>query len=128
MDTGRPPFRYDARLASEIERRWQDRWEREGIFTRRTRPATCPSASRRSPDGPSSTCSTSSRTPAASGCTSVIRWVIIDRHRLAYLAERVVNWCPGLGTVLADEEVTAEGRSAVGNPGGFGLAGGFCAP
>jgi leucyl-tRNA synthetase len=40
---------------------------------------------------------------------------IIDGHRLAYLAEQVVNWCPGLGTVLADEEVTAEGRSAVGN-------------
>ena len=37
------------------------------------------------------------------------------RHRLAYLAEVVVNWCPGLGTVLADEEVTDEGRSAVGN-------------
>jgi leucyl-tRNA synthetase len=32
MDTGRPPFRYDARLASEIELRWQDRWEREGTF------------------------------------------------------------------------------------------------
>jgi len=40
---------------------------------------------------------------------------IIDGHRLAYLAEEIVNWCPGLGTVLADEEVTDEGRSAVGN-------------
>ncbi len=40
---------------------------------------------------------------------------IVDAHRLAYLAEEVVNWCPGLGTVLADEEVTDEGRSAVGN-------------
>jgi leucyl-tRNA synthetase len=40
---------------------------------------------------------------------------VIDSHRLAYLAEEVVNWSPGLGTVLADEEVTDEGRSAVGN-------------
>jgi leucyl-tRNA synthetase len=40
---------------------------------------------------------------------------VVDGHRLAYLAEEVVNWCPGLGTVLANEEVTAEGRSAVGN-------------
>jgi len=39
----------------------------------------------------------------------------VDAHRLAYLSEQVVNWCPGLGTVLADEEVTAEDRSAVGN-------------
>jgi leucyl-tRNA synthetase len=40
---------------------------------------------------------------------------VIDGYRLAYLAEEIVNWCPGLGTVLADEEVTDEGRSAVGN-------------
>ncbi|MGH3231759.1 MAG: class I tRNA ligase family protein [Streptosporangiaceae bacterium] len=39
----------------------------------------------------------------------------VDAHRLAYLSEQIVNWCPGLGTVLADEEVTAGGRSAVGN-------------
>ena len=40
---------------------------------------------------------------------------LIDSHRLAYLSEAPVNWCPGLGTVLANEEVTAEGRSEVGN-------------
>ena len=40
---------------------------------------------------------------------------VVDGHRLAYLGEQVVNWCPGLGTVLADEEVTDEDRSAVGN-------------
>ncbi len=40
---------------------------------------------------------------------------VIDRHRLAYVDESPVNWCPGLGTVLANEEVTAEGRSERGN-------------
>ena len=27
-----PTYRYDATLAGEIEKRWQDRWEREGTF------------------------------------------------------------------------------------------------
>ncbi len=38
-----------------------------------------------------------------------------DEHRLAYLAEVPVNWCPALGTVLSNEEVTNEGRSERGN-------------
>jgi leucyl-tRNA synthetase len=40
---------------------------------------------------------------------------IIDAHRLAYVNEAPVNWCPGLGTVVANEEVTADGRSDRGN-------------
>ncbi len=39
----------------------------------------------------------------------------VDGRRLAYLADAPVNWCPGLGTVLANEEVTADGRSERGN-------------
>ncbi len=30
---------------------------------------------------------------------------VLARHRLAYIAEVPVNWCEGLGTVLANEEV-----------------------
>ena len=40
---------------------------------------------------------------------------VIDGHRLAYVADAPVNWCPALGTVLANEEVTNEGRSERGN-------------
>jgi len=39
----------------------------------------------------------------------------VDGHRLAYLAEVTVNWCPALGTVLANEEVTRDGRSERGD-------------
>ena len=39
----------------------------------------------------------------------------VDDYRLAYLADAPVNWCPALGTVLANEEVTNEGRSERGN-------------
>jgi len=37
----------------------------------------------------------------------------LDAHRLAYIAEMPVNWCPALGTVLANEEVV-DGVSEVG--------------
>lgn len=40
---------------------------------------------------------------------------VVDDHRLVYLSNSLVNWCPGLGTVLANEEVTADGRSERGN-------------
>jgi len=45
----------------------------------------------------------------------VSRRRVIDQQRLAYVSETPVNWCPGLGTVLANEEVTSEGRSERGN-------------
>ncbi len=38
---------------------------------------------------------------------------VIDGQRLAYMDEVAVNWCPGLGTVLANEEVI-DGKSEVG--------------
>lgn len=40
---------------------------------------------------------------------------VIDGYRLVYRADSMVNWCPGLGTVLANEEVTSDGRSERGN-------------
>ncbi|TFV79169.1 leucine--tRNA ligase [Blastococcus sp. CT_GayMR19] len=45
----------------------------------------------------------------------VARQRVVDAHRLAYLNQAPVNWCPGLGTVLSNEEVTADGRSERGN-------------
>ncbi|MGE0879967.1 MAG: leucine--tRNA ligase [Acidimicrobiia bacterium] len=47
--------------------------------------------------------------------SDVERRQIVDDHRLAYISYAPVNWCPGLGTVLANEEVTADGRSDRGN-------------
>ncbi len=37
-----------------------------------------------------------------------------DRHRLAYISEAPVNWCPALGTVLANEEII-DGKSERGS-------------
>lgn len=38
----------------------------------------------------------------------------VDEHRLAYQSEAPVNWCPALGTVLANEEVI-DGKSERGS-------------
>jgi leucyl-tRNA synthetase len=49
----------------------------------------------------------------AAGMSAEDRARFIDRSRLAYVAEVPVNWCAGLGTVLANEEVI-DGKSEVG--------------
>ncbi|MBI1190610.1 MAG: class I tRNA ligase family protein [Tepidisphaera sp.] len=43
-------------------------------------------------------------------CTPDERRRIIDSYRLAYLSTTTVNWCPKLGTVLANDEVI-DGKS-----------------
>ncbi|GAA1603649.1 leucine--tRNA ligase [Catellatospora bangladeshensis] len=53
--------------------------------------------------------------PTWAGKSETERRAIINDHRLAYVSEAPVNWCPGLGTVLANEEVTSDGRSERGN-------------
>lgn len=42
------------------------------------------------------------------------RRAVIDSRRLAYLDQMIVNWCPALGTVLANDEVI-DGRSERGS-------------
>ena len=52
---------------------------------------------------------------AGTSSSQVEQEQVLAEHRLAYLAEALVNWCPALGTVLANEEVTSDGRSDRGN-------------
>ncbi|MDN5765353.1 MAG: leucine--tRNA ligase [Humibacillus sp.] len=47
--------------------------------------------------------------------TDAERAGVLDGFRLVYNSEAPVNWCPGLGTVLSNEEVTNDGRSERGN-------------
>ena len=47
--------------------------------------------------------------------TETERAKTLESFRLVYQSEAPVNWCPGLGTVLSNEEVTNEGRSERGN-------------
>jgi len=51
---------------------------------------------------------------AAAGAAAVARYR--DEHRLAYQSEAPVNWCPALGTVLANEEVIGGVSERGGHP------------
>src|SRR5690606_14942476 len=44
------------------------------------------------------------------GYDEIVQEQILQNYRLAYRAESTVNWCPELGTVLANDEVK-DGRS-----------------
>ena len=54
--------------------------------------------------------------PVPEGLTGEARRKYIDDHRLAYECEAPVNWCPALGTVLANEEVVGGLSERGGHP------------
>jgi leucyl-tRNA synthetase len=54
--------------------------------------------------------------PIPEGLSDAERRRFIDDHRLAYQAEVAVNWCPALGTVLANEEVVGGVSERGGHP------------
>jgi leucyl-tRNA synthetase len=57
-----------------------------------------------------------SELPIPYGMSETAKQKYIDDHRLAYEAEVAVNWCPALGTVLANEEVTGGVSERGGHP------------
>ena len=66
----------------------------------------------RVPSGPGSVDHAGDRGLTPAGSPEVRRYQ--DKHRLAYISEAPVNWCPALGTVLANEEVI-DGKSERGS-------------
>jgi len=98
-----PYYRWTQWIFLQIFHSWYD--EDQG----RARPiddlvAEFDAGTRTPPDGPAWTERTDSE-----------RRTLVDSYRLAYLEDAPVNWCPALGTVLANEEVTPDGRSERGN-------------
>jgi leucyl-tRNA synthetase len=54
--------------------------------------------------------------PVPAGLSEPERRQYVDDHRLAYQADVPVNWCPALGTVLANEEVIGGVSERGGHP------------
>ncbi len=104
-------YRWTQWIFTQVFNSWfdVDSAPRDGVGVGRARPiaelvAQFAAGDRLTPDG---------RPWSALGGTE--RNEIIDGYRLAYVSNAPVNWCPGLGTVVANEEVTADGRSDRGN-------------
>ena len=53
--------------------------------------------------------------PEWRGLDKAQRAAVLNNYRLVYQREVTVNWCPMLGTVLSNEEVTNEGKSERGD-------------
>lgn len=54
--------------------------------------------------------------PIPTGLSESEKQKYVDNHRLAYMASANVNWCPALGTVLANEEVISGVSERGGHP------------
>ncbi|MFK5632987.1 MULTISPECIES: leucine--tRNA ligase [unclassified Ornithinimicrobium] len=104
-------YRWTQWIFTQIHQSWYDvdAPARVGAGTGRARPISelvdqLESGQRPTPDG----------RPWAE-LSAVERARVLDDYRLAYLSAAPVNWCPGLGTVLSNEEVTSEGKSERGD-------------
>ncbi|AXH97965.1 leucine--tRNA ligase [Ornithinimicrobium avium] len=104
-------YRWTQWIFTQIRESWYDpeATSRDGRGTGRARPiselvAQLASGERATPDG---------RTWAE--LSPVEQADVLDSYRLAYVTAAPVNWAPGLGTVLSNEEVTADGRSERGD-------------
>ena len=112
------PYNLQPLARIDSEREWQDEAGRTIIG--KARPVSelrdeFVSGKRSLKDGDVLTLGSAPNGPTWSELDDAQQAAVINNYRIAYQKEVTVNWCPGLGTVLANEEVTNEGRSERGD-------------